>query len=263
MWSGRRSRICNRSLTPCLRNRNGCVIMEIAIVEDESVHSALLREYILSWAEARGRIVRIFSYENAESFLFDLEDRVPAAVFADIQMPGMSGMEMIRKFREQDEETPVIITSGLSEYLQEGYEVRALHYLIKPISGEKVFECLDRVSCQKGTRTLFAVRMPEGMARIDLREANYCEAQGHYARFVMRDGSEVRVMKSLSALEEELPGGTFVRCHRCYLCNLENVRQILQDSIVFDNEVSVPVSRRMYRDMNRRFIDFYKYAGTF
>lgn len=235
--------------------------MNIAIVEDEPVHSDLLRQQIKAWAGVRGRTVHIFTYANAESFLFSLEDGVPDAVFADIQMPGMNGMEMIRKLREKDSEMPVVFTSGLSEYLREGYEVRALHYLVKPISEEKVFECMDRVCSHKDTREMFAARTEDGMVRLDLREANYCEADGHYARFVMADKSEILVMNSISELEKDLPGEAFVRCHRSYLCNLENVKQIVQDNVIFDNGASVPVSRRMYRDFNRRFIEFYRGRG--
>lgn len=232
--------------------------MDIAIVEDESAHSSLLLQYILAWAELRNRTVRTFVYKNAAGFLFSLEDGAPDAVFADIQMPGMNGMEMIRKLRETDNEIPVVFTSGLSEYLLEGYEVQALHYLVKPISEEKVFECMDRVCSRKDTRELFAARTEDGMIRIDLREVNYCEAQGHYVRFVMTNQSEVLVMNSISELEKNLPEETFVRCHRSYLCNLENIKQIVQDSVIFDNGESAPVSRRMYRDLNRKFIEFYK-----
>lgn len=232
--------------------------MNIAIVEDEEVHSSLLHRYLSAWGEAREKAVRVWIYENAESFLFDLEDRTPDAVFADIQMPGMNGMEMIRKLREKDGEMPVVFTSGLSDYLQEGYEVQALHYLIKPISEEKVFACMDRICSRKDTREMYSVRTEDGMARLNLKEVNYCEAEGHYVRFLMTDGSEIRVMKSISELEGELPGDVFVKCHRCYLCNLGNVKQILQDSVLFDNGGSVPVSRRMYRDLNRSFIAYYR-----
>ncbi len=227
-------------------------------MEDEAVHSKLLQQYILDWAEERNRTVRIFTYGNAESFLFSLEDGGPDAVFADIQMPGMNGMEMVRKLREKDDTMPVIFTTGLSDYLREGYEVQALHYLIKPISAERVSECMDRVCRQKSARNLFAVRTEDGMARLDLREANYCEAEGHYARFSMTDRSSVRVMRSISELAKELPEETFARCHRSYLCNLENVKQIVQDIVIFDNGESVPVSRRLYQDFNRRFIEFYR-----
>lgn len=232
--------------------------MNIAIVEDEEVHSGLLRQYILAWGEARKKTVHACIYENAESFLFTLEDSAADAVFADIQMPGMNGMEMIRKLREKDSKMPVVFTSGLSDYLQEGYEVQALHYLLKPISAEKVFECMDRICSQKDTRKLYTVRTLSGMSRLDLEEVNYCEAEGHYSRFVMTDRSQVRAMKSISELEGELPGEAFVKCHRCYLCNLDNVKQIVEDSIIFDNGESVPVSRRLYRECNKRFIEFYK-----
>lgn len=232
--------------------------MIIAIVEDEEAHGRLLEQYILAWGQARDKAVRVFQYADAGSFLFSLEDGAPDAVFADIQMPGMNGMEMVRRLREKDAEMPVVFTTGLSDYLQEGYEVRALHYLIKPIQEEKVFECMDRVCSHRDTRELFTARTEDGMVRLDLRETNYCEAEGHYARFVMTDGSQIRVMKSISELEGELPAGTFIKCHRCYLCNLENVKQILQDGILFDNGACAPVSRRMFKELNRRFIEYYK-----
>ncbi|MCM1190850.1 MAG: LytTR family DNA-binding domain-containing protein [Butyrivibrio sp.] len=232
--------------------------MNIAIVEDEAVHSRLLQQYIQAWAEAGGRTVHIFLYENAESFLFSLEDGAPDAVFADIQMPGMNGMDMVRKLREKDGALPVIFTTGLSDYLREGYEVQALHYLIKPISAEKVAECMDRICCRSNVRNLFTVRTEDGMTKLDPGETNYCEAEGHYTRFAMTDKSSVRVLQSISELEKELPEKTFVKCHRSYLCNLENVKQIMQDRVIFDNGESVPVSRRLYQDFNRRFIEFYR-----
>lgn len=232
--------------------------MNIAIVEDEELHGSLLHQYILAWGEARGKTVRVRIYPNAGSFLFDLEDNAPDAVFADIQMPGMNGMEMIRRLREKDGGMPVVFTSGLSDYLQEGYEVQALHYLLKPIAEDKVFDCMDRICSRKDTRELYTVKTLDGMARLDLKEVNYCEADGHYSRLVLADRSEIRVMKSISELETELPGDAFVRCHRCYLCNLENIKQIAGDSVVFDNGVSAPVSRRLYRELNRSFIEHYR-----
>lgn len=232
--------------------------MDIAIVEDDPVHSRLLQQYILVWAKAQNRTVHISNYTNAAAFLFSLEDRAPDAVFADIQMPGMSGMEMIRKLREKDSKMPVIFTSGLSEYLREGYEVQALHYLIKPISEQKVFECMDRICSRILTQELFAARTEDGMVRLDLREVNYCEADGHDTRFVMTDRSKVRVMESISDLVEELSEKNFVKCHRSYLCNLDNVKQIARDHVIFDNGDAVPISRRMYRDVNRKFIEFYR-----
>lgn len=231
--------------------------MNIAIVEDEEAHSRLLKQYIAKWAKEHNKTAHIFIYENAKSFLFNLEDVEFDAVFADIQMPGMSGMEMIRKLREKNGEMPVVITSGLYEYLEEGYEVKALHYLIKPISAGKVSECMERIYAHSNSRELFVARTTDGAVRLDLQEVNYCEADGHYTGFLMKDKSATRVMRSISELEKELPREIFARCHRSYLCNLENVKQITQDSVIFDNGATVPVSRRMYREFNRSFIQFY------
>ncbi|MDE7044933.1 MAG: response regulator, partial [Acetatifactor sp.] len=119
--------------------------MKLAIVEDEAVHGKLLEQYIEEWGKQNNVPVSVKTYVNAESFLFEWEDMPCDAVFADIQMPGMDGMEMVRKLREKDAKIPVVFTTGITDYMQEGYEVEALNYLVKPLSAEKVSACLDKV----------------------------------------------------------------------------------------------------------------------
>lgn len=119
--------------------------MKLAVVEDEAVHGRLLEQYIADWGKRNGIPVSVRTYPSAESFLFEWEDMPADAVFADIQMPGMDGMEMVRKLREKDEKVPVVFATGVADHMQEGYEVEALNYLLKPLSAEKVSACLDRV----------------------------------------------------------------------------------------------------------------------
>ncbi len=238
--------------------REKTAIMNIAIVEDEASHSRLLEQYITAWGLSKKEIVHAFCYASAESFLFSLEDFHFDAVFADIQMPGMNGMDMIKKLRQKDGSIPVVFTTGLSDYLQEGYEVQALNYLIKPISEEKVAGCMDHVCSQCSRKDFYMMKSENGTLKVSLHEINYCEADGHYAVFAMTDKTQVRSISSLSDIERELSGKPFIKCHRSYLCNLENVKQITQDTVLFDNGDTVPLSRRSYRAVNQAFIAFYK-----
>lgn len=232
--------------------------MNIAIVEDEPTHSRLLQQYIEDWGLHNGKPIHVFSFVSAESFLFCMEDTAFNAVFADIQMPGMNGMDMVRKLREKDEYISVVFTTGIPDYLQEGYEVQALNYLIKPISQEKVSECMSRICSQKNVHDIYVISSADGQVKVDLQEINYCEAVGHYAVLVMTDRTRIQSGSGISHLEKELGEKAFVKCHRSYLCNIENIRQIAKDTVTFDNGDSIPVSRRLYQELNRRFIDHFK-----
>ena len=118
--------------------------MRIAIIEDEQLHSDLLISYIKKWADIRkisSKNIIINNYENAEQFLFDYDDEKSFDVlFVDIQMSGMNGMDMAKKVREKDKNVSLVFTTGITDYIQEGYEVEAMHYLIKPLKEEKVYE---------------------------------------------------------------------------------------------------------------------------
>ncbi len=229
--------------------------MRLAIVEDEAVHGKLLEQYIVEWGKQEDILVSVKIYASAESFLFEWEDMPCDAVFADIQMSGMDGMEMVRKLREKDVKIPVVFTTGISDYMQEGYEVEALNYLIKPLSAEKVCACLDKILRRhKATEYLVAETL-DGVRKLPVETVNYCEAAGHNVELGLTGGGKLFVQSSLSKLEKELSEKGFVKCHRSYLCNISNLNRIAPDMLIFDDGTRIPVSRRLHQTVNRAFID--------
>ena len=94
--------------------------------------------------------IQIKEYDSAESFLFAWEDEKDFDIlFIDIQMKKMDGIKMAKRIRESDNNIALVFTTGVAEYISEGYEVEALHYLIKPIREEKVVQCLERAIKKK------------------------------------------------------------------------------------------------------------------
>lgn len=229
--------------------------MRLAIVEDEAVHGVLLEHYIMDWAKQNDVPVSVKTYISAESFLFEWEDRPCDAVFADIQMPGMDGMEMVRKLREKDAKVPVIFTTGISDHMQEGYEVEALNYLLKPLSAEKVSACLDKVLRRHEAAEYLVVETLDGVRKLPAESVNYCEAAGHNTELGLTEGEKLFSLSSLSKLEKELAEKGFVKCHRSYLCNISNLNRITSDALIFDDGTEIPVSRRLYRTVSKAFID--------
>lgn len=229
--------------------------MRLAIVEDEDVHGKLLEQYIEEWAMQRDVPVSIKTYISAESFLFAWEDMPCDAVFADIQMPGMDGMEMVRKLREKDAKVPVIFATGIADHMQEGYEVEALNYLLKPLSAEKVSACLDKVLRRHEAAGYLVVETLDGVRKLPVEAVNYCEAAGHNTELGLMGGEKLFSLSSLSKLEKELAEKGFVKCHRSYLCNICNLNRITSEALIFDDGTEIPVSRRLYRTVNKAFID--------
>ena len=233
--------------------------MTIAIIEDETAHQDILASYIEAWSRTAKQTVSIRCYENAGQFLFAWEDEQPDVVFVDIQMPGMNGIELAKRLRTQDQELVIIFTTGLADYMEEGYEVEALHYLLKPIQPEKVAACMEKASRKRTPREYCLVHTEDGQLRkISVKEIDFVEACKHKSVLGLAFGERLMVRESFSELSERLSGKGFVKCHRSYLCQLERICQIEREELLFDDGSRIPISRRLYQEVNQRFIAHFR-----
>lgn len=237
--------------------------MKLAIIEDEQVHTELLSQYIENWSKDRNIPVTIAHFSSAESFLFTWEEKRDFDVLlVDIQMKEMTGMEMARRVREQDPDIIIIFTTGIADYMEEGYEVEAMHYLLKPISRDKLYQCMDR-ALQKGSRDRFLlIKTKEETLKLSVKSIMYVEAMGHgcVIEFCPLPGRtfQVETTEGISELEETLGEPDFVRCHRAYLCRIDKIKYISRAWIEMDNGSRIAVSRRLYSHVNHMFINCFK-----
>ena len=136
--------------------------MKIAIIEDIQSHGDLLTSYIKKWSVKNKTTLILKRFETAESFLFQWEEEADFDIlFVDIQMSGMNGIEMAKKIRDKDKNIVIIFTTGLTDYIEEGYEVEAMHYLIKPVSETKLNACLDRAAEIRKTEKYILIHTQE------------------------------------------------------------------------------------------------------
>lgn len=237
--------------------------MKLAIIEDEQVHSELLAAYLEEWGAERSVSLCIKAFSSAESFLFVWEEEWDFDVlFVDIQMKEMNGMELAKRIRKQDPDIVIIFTTGLPEYMEEGYEVEALHYLLKPISHEKLEQCMDR-ALKRGSRDRFLlVQTREEILKLSIERILYVEARGHgcVMEYLSQTGKTclAEITESISDMEQKLGGGDFVKCHRSYLCRTGSIQRIDKTEIVLDNGSRIPVSRRLYGQVNQAFIQYFR-----
>lgn len=237
----------------------------IAIVEDETPHAQLLEQHIESWNRQQGAgDIHVQRFCHASAFLFEWEETRYDMIFLDIQMPGPNGMETARRIRETDSGVKLVFTTGIADYLQEGYEVEATRYLLKPITREKVWECLDKLLQEPPQSPQWVFQTQEGVVKVSEQDIAYLEARGHYTIcHRARSGQqgpleEIQLREGFNALCGQFAGRPFVRCHRSYLCHIAHIYRVERTEILLEGGGSIPVSRRMYEPVVKAFISYFR-----
>lgn len=228
---------------------------QISIVDDEAGSRQFLEKLVLAWAKERKYPVSISKFENAEEFLFKEEDKKTDILLLDIEMKNMNGVELAAKVRRDNRQMQIVFITGYMEYIQEGYEVEALHYLLKPICAEKLFPVLDRaVERLKTAGAALLLSYKGELVRIPFYEIRYLEVQKNYVTVHGKEDYEVKL--TLSELEKELDEG-FFRTGRSYIVNLKFVRRITKTEVLLEDGSSIPLSRGMYDKINQAMIRYF------
>lgn len=233
-------------------------MLRIAVVDDEQVHRDILVRYIEEWRSQGHPEVKVQVFDSSEAFYFEwCENQAYDVLFLDIMMSGTDGVSLARKLREKKTALTIIFTTGISDYMQEGYEVEAMHYLLKPLDREKVWECLEKCLARGGgDRRMVLLPTEEGLMKIDIEKILYGEAVGHYCQLeCMEERLSLKIgIRELAQKLDMEAREEFAFCHRSYLVNLRRISRVGKQDIVMDNGAQVPVSRRLYHEINDKFI---------
>lgn len=231
---------------------------DICICDDESTELAYLDALTARWAAASGHIVHVKKYTSAESFLFENEG-APAAdiLLLDIQMKQIDGVALAKTVRSRSKTVQIVFITGYDKYISAGYDVEALHYLMKPVAYEKLREVLDRAAERVGKQDPpLLLQTADGLRRVAPGAIVYAEAVGHTLILHLTDGT-VELSRTLASFREEAGEG-FVSPHRSFLVNLSHISRISKKEIELDGGETVPVARGSFDEINRAFIAFYR-----
>ena len=158
------------------------MVYNIAICDDNSTDMECIEAFVQVWAEYTKNSVKIDKFASAEEFLFHYsEKKTFDLLLLDIEMKAMSGVELAKMIRRENESVEIIFITGYSDYIIEGYEVSALHYLMKPLDREKLFAVLDKAAgkLRRNERTLL-LELPDRIVRIPINEIRYIDANANY-----------------------------------------------------------------------------------
>ncbi len=232
--------------------------MKAAICEDEPAQAAETARLLQEWAARHGEPAALSVFPSAEALRFRWEEEQDWDLLVlDIQMPGENGMDLARALRAGGFRGAILFLTAVPDFMAQGYDVEALHYLLKPVEPEKLFACLDRACRRAGRAYTLLVSDPKGAAvRIDQKEIRFLRVRAHTQRSTV--SGLYFFSGSLDAAEKELASGAFARCHRSCIAGLRFVQTLERDRVVLEDGTCLPVSRRLFQSVRAAFVAYYQ-----
>lgn len=227
---------------------------KIAICDDEQNQIDYMASIVASWSAHAGHNCEIRTFASAEAFLFEYEeDKAFDILLLDIEMENMNGIELAKRIRKDHNRAEIIFITSHFEFVWEGYEVDALHYLTKPLSAEKLTQVLSKAADKLSVEPPSVVISCDGET-LKLYESDilYAEAFLHYIVIHTKD-NEYKIKEPISVFENKV-SDDFYRIHRSYLVSLKYITRISRTSVTIGN-ATLPLSRGKYDDINRAFIE--------
>jgi two-component system, LytTR family, response regulator len=236
------------------------VTLKLLAVDDEL--PAL--EDLVRMLEASPSVQNVESAASAEEALVALGDGDDIdAVFLDVRMPGLDGLELARVLRRFERPPAVVFVSAFDDAAVSAFELAALDYLVKPVSRRRLDEAIERVARRPGRaepaeeETVAVDALRGGGTRLLARSSIlYLQAHGDYVRVASDDGRYL-LRARLTDLEERWAASGFVRVHRGFVVNLRRaveVRPRLNGTavLVMADGAEVPIARRQVGELRRK-----------
>lgn len=216
----------------------------------------LIENYIKTILDEENIEYEVIKYCSGEELLeANLKD--VDILLLDIKMDNINGMDVARKIRQSGNKMEIIFITSLIDYVQDGYEVKAYRYLLKPINFEELkkhlLTCIKEIKLSK--HNYIIIKNKSNTYKINSNEITYIEVQKK-DMLIHTINKNFEVRYSLEKIEKDLNLDQFVRCHKSFIVNLNYVENIKSNIAILESGEEIPVSRYRYKDVRTKFLKF-------
>lgn len=193
---------------------------------------------------------------EARQFLSD--ERVDA-IFCDINMPDLNGMDFVKSLTAPP---LVVFTTAYSEYAIEGFKVNAVDYLLKPFGLQDFQRAANRlqerlsapVAAPVETDDTFFLKTDYRIVKVSIPNIRYVEAMSEYLKvWIEGESKPIITLLSMKKMEERLPDN-FMRIHRSYIINLDKIQEVNKNRVIMDAETYLPIGD-LYKEAFQKYLD--------
>lgn len=200
--------------------------MKIAIAEDEAAQRAHMRSCVERYGADRGLDVSVREFADGAALVSGYE-RGCDLLLADIDMPGMSGMDAAARIRRSDSRVMIVFCTNLVHRALDGYAVQALDFIVKPVGERRLWAAMDKARRYLAAREphVLSLHTQDGVVCVRAQDVFYAETYGRKLLLHTAQGP-LEVRMPIAALEQQLAGDGFFRIHNAYLVSLRHVQSV-------------------------------------
>ncbi len=227
--------------------------MKIAIIDDEAHQRLKIKTDLIKEFTERKITAELTEFESGEAFMEAFVPGTFYAVFLDVYMRGMSGIEVGEALYQNDPDCKIIFLTGSEDYIRESYSVRAIYYLVKPYELRQLQQALDFAFPKPKTEDILTIRDKDGMTVIPRADILYIEAQGRYSNIHV-SGRDIECLDSFAEVSNPLETDKrFFVCCRGVMVNLGKIVTQKENDFIMTDGQSVPISRRVKSEAVKAF----------
>lgn len=228
--------------------------IRITIVEDSPEEKERLIAALHQWESARNVVLDIEHYYSGENYFASHTTDKSTLYILDIQLRGMDGIEVAKRMRARGFNGTLLFLTAFREYVFEGYDVRALQYLLKPVEQEALNRCLDDVYQQLQDVNFIYRDTGSAVVQVPYRDIIYFTVHNHYVDII----TTTEVISCRLSLRNILPllPLDFIQCHRGYIVNMRHIRKISGTLLSMSNNAAIDIGRNYLDSFRHDYANF-------
>ncbi len=237
--------------------------MRIAIVDDLAKERASLHLQLGQILNLRSVCAEILEYESGEAFLAAEKEQRFTAAFLDIYMDGMSGMDAARELRKMDTDCMLVFTTTSTDHALEGFQVRAMHYLVKPFSAEELKRLTDEMLARMPYPDKYMeLKVGGSDIRLGFHNIIYAEHFAHMINVHTTAGKTISTRQTFKAFTEKLKEEPrFFICGRGVIVNLEHASDFEDEAFCMEDGSRIYVNKELLKSARQAFMEFLLQRG--
>lgn len=223
-------------------------MINIGICDDELHYRSKIKDMLKEILSSYPINYKVYEFSSGEELLNNYPKDLDILIM-DIQMKLINGMDTARKIREFDENLELIFMTSFVEFMQEGYEVKAYRYILKPISERKmsknILPCINEI--MKKRNNYLTINVKNYVDRIKIDSIIYIETARPNILIYTNDNMYTTKM-NISKMEKVLSEYGFFRCHNSYIINLKLVESMNSNTVIVGGK-NIPISKYRVKDL--------------
>ncbi len=231
--------------------------IKCVLVDDEPLAIKVLQNYFANFPD----FDVIGTFNNSLEALDFINNNSVDSVFLDINMPMMTGFELISLMENKPK---VVITTAFREFAAESYDLEVLDYLVKPIPFPRFIKCINKITTEFSLKNNIKIepfrmdshifiKVDKKMVKINIDEILFIEGMKEYIKVVTLERTYI-THKSLTSLSEELPLDQFIRIHKSFTISINKVKSIEGNRIQIHSFI-IPIGRNYCKDVKSRILE--------